>query len=450
MTVFLIDPHLHEKNDFNISFSLLSLYSALENAGFDVKILNVFDYRKLVKMLNTSEVEFVGITTNTSKSLIRALEISRMVKEMDIPVFWGGPHATMLPEQTLSNRYIDGVVLGEGERTIVELAEKINTNSLKEVEGIMFKKDGKIIKCKKRSLIKNLDELPLPAWHQVKKFPRTTFFNGKRYGLIETSRGCPFRCGFCFKQFGNIWRYKSIDRVMEEIDYLLSFGVSCIHFIDDMFLLSKKRIIELCKRIIKDKKNISWVIRGARPDQVDLELLRWMKRAGCEYICFGVESGSQRILNMINKDISIRQINKAFNLCHRMGILPRGFFMVDFPSETKKDLNLTLRLIHKIQPTLCTFTYYIPFPNTPLYQKAIEYGFREPKTIRGWANIDMRFTPQGLSKIDTFTLKTIVKWTYYRYYLKPFFDKRRKENLLDAIKLTFKDFCDTAFLSMRG
>ena len=209
--------------------------------------MNNFNKSDLVRTLKNSDIEFVGVTANTSKSLISALKISQIAKEFELPVFWGGPHATMLPEQVLENPYIDGVIISEGEKTIVELAKNIRSNSLKKTKGIMFKENSKIIKCPSQKLIKNLDSLPLPAWHLVKKFHRAIFFDNQKYGFIETSRGCPFNCSFCFRQFGKKWRYKSVNRIIKEIDLLLSMGISCIEFIDDNLLLSKKRMMNLCK-----------------------------------------------------------------------------------------------------------------------------------------------------------------------------------------------------------
>jgi len=442
MTIILVDPTSFERNEYKIMipYSFLCLYPVLKEAGFDVKILNNFNENDLIRILKDSDIEFVGITANTSKFLNSALKISQIAKEFKLPVFWGGSHATMLPEQTLENPYIDGVVVGEGEKTIVELAKNMSSNSLKNVKGIMFKKNSKIVKCPHQKLIKNLNSLPLPAWDLVEDFPRSLLFDNKKYSFIETSRGCPFNCSFCFRQFGTLWRYKSVDRIIKEIDSLLSMGISCMEFMDDNLLLSKKRIMDLCKRIIKEKKNIQWTARGIRVDLISEELLRIMKKAGCIKIALGAESGSQRILNMLNKNVSINKILKAFGLCHKLDIMTTAFFMLDLPTETKKDIDLTMRLANKIQPTFCVFTYYRAYPKTELYKKAIQHNFKEPKTIEEWSKYDSS-TIFGFSDVNPIILRGITILNKYKTHIKFLSGKKSKNEILKImLTKTYTEF----------
>lgn len=230
MNVFLVNPCSFEEKVASIPLSLLSLYSVLENAGIDVKILNNFNHKDLIKILNNNDIDLFGITASTGIGLNPALKVSEIAKKLNIKIFWGGPHATVLPEQTLQNPNIDGVVIGEGEKTILDLVK--NLNSLENVKGIMFKKAKKIIKCPPQQLIKNLDSLPFPAWNLIKRFPRSPLLYNQKCCYMETSRGCPFNCGFCFCQFGKKWRCKSIKRVMKEIDYIESRGISSISFVE--------------------------------------------------------------------------------------------------------------------------------------------------------------------------------------------------------------------------
>ncbi|MCW1296107.1 MAG: B12-binding domain-containing radical SAM protein [Candidatus Parvarchaeota archaeon] len=433
--ILLINPLILEKRKTVTPLSLLYLYSVLESHGFEVMLLHEKIRKKeFINMIKRLNVNFAGITTTTSKSLLGALKITKILKSLGITVFWGGPHATMLPNQTLSEVNIDGVVIGEGERTILELAKNFNKNQifLKNIKGIMFKRNNKIISCPPQKLIDDLDSLPFPAWYLIKDFPKL-YSSDEKYAFIESSRGCPFKCGFCFKQFGYKWRYKSIPRTLAEMKYLSSLKISNFYFVDDNFLISRKRVIKLCKNIIKEFKEVKWYIRGARVDQVDAELINIMKKAGCESISFGVESGSQRILDMINKQTTIKKVEKAFKLCNKVGIETGAFFIVDFPNETKSDLIKTIKLIKKIKPSRVVISYYMPYPGTRLYQKCKECGFTEPKNIVEWAKCNSKLN--RLSKNNPIIIKTLTKMIDYINCLEY---NIKKTNLLDAVKVSIR------------
>ncbi|MFB6076129.1 MAG: radical SAM protein, partial [Candidatus Aenigmatarchaeota archaeon] len=388
--ITLANPFSWKKQNVPIPLSYLYFYSILEKEGFDVVILNNFNEEDLRKNL-ASRPNFIGLTSFTGKMLLNVLEIVKISSNYNIPIFIGGPHASALPLQTLKLNGVKGVIVGEGEKTIVDIAN--NLNSLENVNGIYFKEDGRINRNPLREPIKNLDDLPLPAWDICKDFRRDPLFDNKRTAMIETSRGCPFSCGFCFKSFGDRWRPKSPERVINEIEKLKDMGITAIRILDDNFVMDSERVLKICRKMKKRNLDIEWEIRGGRIDQVNEELLSLMGKSGCQYIGFGIETGSKRMMNFISKNIDISKVPDVFEMCLENEIMPVGFFMTDLVRERTKDLSQTLKLIKNLKNSMCKFTFYQPYPGTDLYQNAKKSGFHEPSSMVGWAKLDMRNTP---------------------------------------------------------
>jgi radical SAM superfamily enzyme YgiQ (UPF0313 family) len=262
-------------------------------------------------------------------------------------------------------------VHGEGEETITELVEKYKSKDLSDVKGIAYKKNKRVVVNPPRPLIKNLDSIPFPA-HHLLKMDRYShpLMRGRKIMSVLTSRGCPYNCTFCTKNiFGSTFRARSAENVLEEIELLVkNYGVNEINIIDDNFNVDRKRTMEICKGIIDRGLKIKWSTpNGIRADTVDRELIQIMKRSGCYSLSFGIESGSPRIVQSINKNIKLGVIREVFKICRDEGIETVAFFIIGLPGETAEDIQMTIDFAKEIQPDVADFHMLIPLPGTPIY-----------------------------------------------------------------------------------
>ncbi len=391
-------------------FGILYLADSLEKRGFKVKLIhgsgNKANIASIISSLERENPIFIGFSAFTSSSLIptkrASIEIKKRVKT---PVIWGGLHSTMLPEQTLQNDFIDIIAIGEGEETIVELAECIkndhlNQNQLKNIKGVGFKKNGKLHINEPRPFLKNLDDYS-PAWHllDIEKYlyAGKNFYTeigsklrGNRVSAMITSRGCPWQCGYCYNQAVNKrrFRFKSAQKVAEEIDYLKKFGVSTIIFEDDNFFASKNRALEIIRAM-----NIPWssTIRADYVAKWGEEFVKELTENQCLELRIGAESGSQRTLDLIKKDLKIEQIKKTVELCSKYDIKTLLNFMIGIPGEHWTDVVETLSFMDELEKisahvSIGSPAIYIPWPGTFLSRVAEEKGFHLPNTLEGWAN----------------------------------------------------------------
>ena len=376
MKVLLINPPY--KSDFpQPPLGIAYVASALEKSGQQVEILDApalkLNADEVVKHVLKGSFDIVGITAMTP-TIRSAIEVAKKIKDQEksIIVILGGAHATVLPEKTLEMfPEINFIIVGEGEVTTPELIEKLEKGkSLKDISGIAYKDNGKIILNPRRPVVENLDELPMPAYHLLpigKYRPHPP--HGKRlpYMALITSRGCPFRCTFCSKPVhGTKYRAKNAVSIIEEIKFLKDkYGIREILFYDDSFTIDKQRIINLCDEMIKNKIDLPWSCE-TRVNLVDKELLSKMKKAGCYIISYGVESGNQEILDNIKKDITIEQIRNAFKLTHEEGIDTVSYFMLGCPGETEQTMKQTIDFAKNLNTNFAQFSICTPFPGTEL------------------------------------------------------------------------------------
>jgi radical SAM superfamily enzyme YgiQ (UPF0313 family) len=355
---------------------------ALEKAGFKVEMLDNYLLNKTVEEVKQfvarMNPEIVGITCG-SATYRRCLETAQVVKEAlpSCQVVVGGWHASYMPDTLL-----DYVVMGEGERAMVELTQHI-TKSVSEnahvgVAGVGYKHEGVMVKNPPK-FIGNMDEIPFPARHLLPMhlYDRTIeFLNAKPADVMNISRGCPFSCAFCEtrKFWGSACRTFSPTRVMAEVKYMVNeFGTRGIYFINDNFTIKRNETLQLCNLLRKSGLDLKWAC-DTRTDLVNKELLEKMREAGCKAIWFGVESGSQRILKQINRTITLEQTENAFRLCKQVGIRVACSFMLGFPYETREDLEATRRFADKLDPDWCQFNVFIAYPDSRLYQEMLQTG----------------------------------------------------------------------------
>jgi len=359
----------------NPPVSLASLGAVLLEEKQNVRILDLRISKYPIKDLNNTIKEFcpnyVGLTF-TTPLFNEANRIVSHIKKRDkkIKIIAGGAHVSALPYESMKNSEFDIVVVGEGEETIREIAQN---KKLSKIKGILHRDNGEIKINKPRELMKDIDNLPFPAWHLFDlskyKTPRLSCKNNP-VGPLETSRGCVYGCVYCSKCiFKKRFRTKSVCRVIKEIEYMLKSGFKEIHIVDDMFSTDLQRAKDICDEIIKRKLKFTWsLINGIRIDRIDEELLRKLKKAGCYRIAFGVESGDEEILKIINKGITISQIKRAFNLANKVGIETVAFCMLGLPEETIQSMQKTIDLMKEIKPTISKTSILLPLPGTPLFE----------------------------------------------------------------------------------
>ncbi|MEE9566745.1 MAG: radical SAM protein, partial [Desulfobacteria bacterium] len=272
---------------------------------------------------------------------------------------FGGVAATFLWKHFLKHfPQIDFIVMGEGEYTflkLVRLIEKRNYKKIKNLKGIAFRKNGKMNRTKDADPIKDLDQLPIPA-------------NYFEYQHVSYSRGCPWKCAFCGSPefWGQRIRFHSPENFVSQLEILYNKGVTFFYISDDNFTIKKNRVVDICKRIIDRGLKITWVAIS-RVTYVDDDILYWMRKAGCTQISYGIESGSEKIRGLLNKNVKTDEVKRAFALTRKYGMIARAYFIYGSPEETWETIQETIDLMHEIKPLICVSYILEIYPGTKLY-----------------------------------------------------------------------------------
>lgn len=389
MNVTLINPsapHVEASSVLGITappLGLAYLAAVLEGDGHSVRIIDAqalgIPLTEIKREIKRDQPSIVGVTS-TTPTIREALAIVKAVKEdcPDATTVVGGPHVTFLPVETLREcPQLDVVCIGEGERTVLELAQAIERKaSLSNVKGIVYRSGDRIIKTPPQPLIDNLDSLPFPARHLLPMERYTILGRKSIIGHLMTSRGCPFNCTFCASSllFGKRFRGRSPKNVVDEIEEVVSeYNPGSIEFSDDEFTLDRKRVEGICDEMKRRGLDVPWAC-SSRVDTVSKNLLRKMKAAGCFFIYYGVESGCQRILNLIRKGIRIKQVIDAIRWTKKMGIETLASYIIGFPGETKEDIEKTIAFAKRLNTDYAQFSLATPYPGTELYNSAKEKG----------------------------------------------------------------------------
>lgn len=431
---------------------LLCIAASLIRNKHTVKILNLnLDENPdaMIKVtLNSFKPEFVGITSTTPliKEVYRIADLIKGISE-NITIIAGGPHPTALPREVLETSNIDCVVYGEGDVTISSIIE----NGVNEqTPNIFFKKEKNIFNSQKNGIrVEDLDGLPLPAYEllDISQYRQPLISSRKSpLGYIETSRGCFGQCIFCNKNIhGSKLRMKSPKRVVDEMQRMLTFGFKEIHIIDDLFTADMKRAQSICEEIIRRNLRFPWYPRGGiRVDRVNLELLKIMKRAGCYRIPFGIESGCQRIIDRVNKKITLNQAQEAVKLAKRAGLETECYFMLGLPTETEEDIEKTINFAIKLDPDYAKFAITIPLPGTKLFSDMQDNN--QIKTTE-WEKYNFSNDPSEIYTHDTLSWGAINKYYgishkkfYFRlnYILRMIVKTLRNGTFLGHVKGFFK------------
>lgn len=423
---------IREAATYSPVLSLATISAPAISKGYNVKIIdaNIIDNlrEKIRETLKELLPKYVGITF-TTPLYKEMLEIVNWIKNFDsnIIVIAGGAHVSSLPQEALEAAPIDIAVRGEGDFALLEILEN---EEKKNIKGISYKKEGRIFHNPLREYIKDLDSLPFPAWqlYDIKSYKTTDILARESpSGWLETSRGCPYQCPYCNKSvFGNFFRAKSPNRVVEEIKYMLGMGFREIHISDDGFSTDLERAKEICNIIIKKKLKFPWAtVTGIRIDRVDRELLRLMKEAGCYRVYYGIESGDQRILDYIHKGITLAQIKNAVQQSREVGLETVGYFMMGLPGESIESMQNTIDFARSLDLDMAKVSITIPLPSTALYDELERGGYFISKD---WEKFNVYIVPRGLYRhpqLDWDTIEKFYKRFYRSFYLNPKFIFRR-------------------------
>jgi len=395
----------------------------LKSKNIDVRIFdlmfairNLNDIREIIQR---EKPEIIGIGS-TSPQFKSSLMIAEIIKECDanILVVMGGPHSTSMPLDVINRKAIDITAVGDGEITMLEICQGKPFNQIK---GIYYKDNGKPVFTGDREILMDIDQLPFPLYEQLPMDKYSSFYFGKSMGIIS-GRGCPFNCTFCASKIidKGIFRFRSSDNILKELNYLYdNYGFKKFSFWDDTFTLKKDRITELCSKLSSNPVKFKWTC-NTHINTVSDELLKTMAESGCKIIHLGVESGNEKILKSINKNISVEKIGRAVDWAHKYGIIVYGFFMIGLPGETEETVMQTINVSISKKIDLAQFSLLTPLPGTEIWDKAekgegLKFATSDLDKFLRYGNAVIE-----LPDIEREKLNVLFSLAYKKFYLRPF------------------------------
>lgn len=406
------------------------LGGVLEKAGYKPRLLDTRVER--YENVSLGNALCVGISCMTGPQIKYALEFARYVRERDsdIPIIWGGVHPTSLAEQTVANEYVDIVVRGEGELTLLDLVRRFERGEpFDDVQGITYKDcDHKIRTNPNRGFL-DMNTLPVDLPYHLLKLEKYPLFMHRNFD-IQTSRGCPYSCTFCYNKFFNKQRYRFKDArlVVDEVEHVVNkYHIKHVSFLDDEFMVGRARMKEICCGLLERGIDIGWnaIIRADTFLRYDDNLSKLLVKSGLRELSFGVETASPHLLKLIRKGITPDIVLSAAKKARNMNITSGYLFMCGLPTETLGDLQLSTDLvdrIKKVNPTAkFLFAIYTPYPGTELYEIILnkDFKFDPPKTLESWINHDfLHFRAPWLDKkyytflTNLVTISRFAFWTF--------------------------------------
>ena len=370
------------------------------------------DYKDKIKYHIKDSIA-VGLTAMTGRQINYALSLAKFVREIsNKKIIWGGIHASLLPEQTLQNKYVDIVIKGEGEFLLPKVIK-------------MIERGKKVPKIVSSNFI-DLKDIPSPDWSLIDTAKYRVFD-------VQSSRGCPYRCTYCYNPIYNkrIWRPKPKEKLIKEIEDI-KLGAKEINFIDDNFFTDIKRTEWILKEIIRKKLKFTWRTncRVSYFDKLGKPFLDLAYKAGLRELQFGCESGSQRILDLIKKDITVSQIENAINKVSKSGIQSQCAFMIGFPFETKEDNKKTFELIDRLRKhpnvLINMISIFTPCPGSKLFEESKKYGYIPPSTLESWG--DYSYTNANVSWLTGKKKQIYESITYISRFC--FYNKQLKKKFI--------------------
>jgi radical SAM superfamily enzyme YgiQ (UPF0313 family) len=429
--IILIQPLSGQLDEMSIRLpeGLLAIAALPVQKGYDIRIIDqrlTKDFERAVRDEVGPETVIFGVTCITGEQIGYAVEVTQLLKANwpNIPVVWGGVHATLLPEQTCEHPDIDYVVAGDGDLVFCELFERLRdglpvddlrglvyktsagavSSNAGEVE-LNFKSNGNYQVVRRNGstdVIRDLDSLP-PTPYELVDFSKYEIFHtddGSKSATLNTARGCPFRCRFCSDPVLNDgkWRGLTPDKIIERLVVLFDrYNVRWVFFQDDYFPGSKKRFLEILERLTKYNGSLKWSTCGIRADiicKMTPEEMNLLERSGCHSLEMGIESGSERIITLLNKAETLEEMREANRLLAKTGIKVKYSFIIGFPTETDEEMESTIDFaldLERVNPNAYCFVFnFLPIVGTPFFHDAVQQGFKAPTTLEGWAEMDFQ------------------------------------------------------------
>lgn len=378
--------------------TLAIIAAILRDNGFNVRLLDCSNdgigFNELADIIRDYRPGLIIANTSTP-SIDWDLKVADCAKTVDpgIKVIFFGIHVSALPEEIFkANKNVEFIAYGEPEYILRDFALAVrDKRSFKDVDGLIYREDGGIKRNKEKPFIKNLDELPYPAWDLVDTNGYRLPITNRPFLLVLTGRGCPYPCTFCAAKtfYGTRPRLRSWQKIVSEIKYVTQkYGIYDFLFWSENSISDRNQMYEISKGLINEVPNIKWVCNG-RVDMIDTELLQAMKKAGCWMIGYGIESGEQRVLDLMKKNIKVEDIRKAVRLTKKEGIEVTGHVIVGYPGETKEDIESTSELVRELDLDYIQVYCSVPFPGSNLYEEAGRKGWIKDNS---WLKFEQNFS----------------------------------------------------------
>jgi len=431
MKILLVQPASDEvlySRVFGVNFppvGLGYLSGFLGHKGHKIRVIDMpalnLRLDQFQHLVRNEKPDAVGIYCAITR-INQAMSVARISKNEGAFTVLGGPEPSINDKTILlENSCVDAVVRGEGEITFLDLIGRLeDSENLDEVKGVTYRNGRRIVANPSRPLIENLDELPFPARHIVKsKHYRQGTFVAKHCTTMVTSRGCPYHCTYCLwpgTLYGHHFRARSSLNVVEEIEQVVrDYHIDEIYFDEDCLALDRKRILEICRLIKERQLKVKWISQ-CRVDSMDEEVVQSIKQAGCRYIRFGVESGSQRMLQTMKKGVTLGKIRKAFELCRGVGIKTQAFFLFGIPGETEDSIREPIKFAKELRADSAQFAVVIPHPGTELYRICQDNGWLKYNSWEDFSAGNCLIETKHLSRRD---IERARIQAYREFYFRP-------------------------------
>lgn len=443
--------------------SLATIAAQAKNNGHKVDILDL-SYREynpdlVLDRVAKNSYDIVGFT-GTTPLFPQVIQLSNRIKKLSSKIFTvgGGAHCSALPEKSVEEANLDAVCMGEGDFTLSQIADGV---ALKDISGLVYRENGGAIRRNPhRDWLKDLDDLPMPAWDlfNLKDYePYTSRLLAERPPVcfFETTRGCVFRCDYCASKMtkGSALRKKSVDRVIEEMKYMKSFGFKEFFIVDDIFTTDVERTKEICRRMIAENIDMAWQCQnGIRVDAGDQEMFDLMRKAGCYKVAFGFESGNDEVLKEFGKG-GRATVERAFDtvrMARRAGLEVFGYFMVGLLNDTEETMRDTVEFGRRLQPDILKISICIPFPGTQMFN---ELEARKLLRVYDWGCYNI-YKPQDFFEHPSVSWSVVEKCYKLAYrrmiYTNPGFIYRRLVRAIRRNELFYEMYYFTKFMLAGG
>jgi len=405
--------------------TLAIIAAILREVGFIVELKDCsndkISFEDLKHILQEFGPHLVIVNTSTP-SISSDLKVANLTKEIDkgIRTVFFGIHVTALPETVFKeNSNVEFIVSGEPEYTLRDFALALrDKHPISRVKRLIYRANDEIIYNRKRLAIENLDELPCPAWDLINIDGYRLPITNRPFLLVLTERGCPYSCKFCAAGilYGQKIRLRSWRIIVDEIKYVRAkYKINDFLFWSENAIADRQHMYEIAQGLAKEVPGLRWICNG-RVDGVDKDLLEIMKKAGCWMIGYGVEAGSQRILDLMRKRITIRDIEEAVQLTKQAGIEITAHTVVGYPGETKEDILSTIKLLKRLNPDYIQVYCCVPFPGSPLYNEAKKNDWL---SSADWSRYEQGFSVISTPSLSAHTVMRLKEKIIKDFYFRP-------------------------------